>query len=537
MENNNNDYNSEDLSILSWIINNNIKTEKGEILDFKDRLFLLDILSDWNRQIVIKKCAQIGGSVTFNLKALYATLKFGWNIIYSFPTDSDVNEFVNTKTNMIIKNNQVFGEMSSDNVQRKTLGDRTLFFKGTVSKTAAIMTTADLLIHDEASRSDQMVLDMMKSRVKASQFKGRWLFSNPTTDKDAIDRAWHKSDMKEWHIKCSHCFTEQVMTFPDSILVDKDDNAMFVCKACQGEITDEVRRHGFWKSTSKKENSEVSGYHISLFMAPWVKAQEIYNDSKADQQYFYNFVLGEPFVPTDFEVSKRIILDNWTPKNLQTGKYYLGVDVGNIKHYVLGSELGIIKIGKFTKWSDLDDLMKLYNPVMVIDSMPDNTMSRYYVEHYRNTNMCIFKQNKDNPKQTVWWGENEKRGIVYANRNRVIDELIDVLLRAKLLFNIDNHQELKTYLAHWEALRRERVEKRNGEEIYEWTSTNGEDHFVFATLYYYIALLSFGGGSVFQTGNGMQQENLDIKNAKNVEDLSRIFYKNNNMQYDEDVVL
>ena len=189
MENNNNDYNSEDLSILSWIINNNIKTEKGEILDFKDRLFLLDILSDWNRQIVIKKCAQIGGSVTFNLKALYATLKFGWNIIYSFPTDSDVNEFVNTKTNMIIKNNQVFGEMSSDNVQRKTLGDRTLFFKGTVSKTAAIMTTADLLIHDEASRSDQMVLDMMKSRVKASQFKGRWLFSNPTTDKDAIDRA------------------------------------------------------------------------------------------------------------------------------------------------------------------------------------------------------------------------------------------------------------------------------------------------------------------------------------------------------------
>ena len=64
MENNNNDYNSEDLSILSWIINNNIKTEKGEILDFKDRLFLLDILSDWNRQIVIKKCAQIGGSVS-----------------------------------------------------------------------------------------------------------------------------------------------------------------------------------------------------------------------------------------------------------------------------------------------------------------------------------------------------------------------------------------------------------------------------------------------------------------------------------------
>lgn len=531
-----NDYNSEDLSILSWIINNDIKTEKGEVLDFTDRLFLLDILTDWSQEIVIKKCAQIGGSVTFNLKALYATLKFGWNIIYSFPTDSDVNEFVNTKTNMIIKNNPVFGQMSSDNVQRKTLGDRTLFFKGTVSKTAAIMTTADLLIHDEASRSDQMVLDMMKSRIKASQYKGRWMFSNPTTDKDAIDIAWHKSDMKEWHIVCPSCETEQVMTFPDSIHVDDNGKAEFICKSCTGVIDPSTRRNGYWKATTVKENTKVSGYHISLFMAPWVTAQEIYDDSKADQQYFYNFVLGEPYVPTDFEISKRIILDNWTPKDIRTGKYYLGVDVGNIKHYVLGSELGILKIGKFTKWSDLDEMIRIYNPVMVIDSMPDHTMSKYYVENYRNVNMCIFKQNKDNPKLTKWWGEKEKRGIVYANRNRIIDELIDVLLRGKLLFNIENHKDIKTYLAHWEALRRERVEKRNGEEIYEWTSTNGEDHFVFATLYYYLALASYGGAMVFSEGVS-GTNTIDLSKATSLEDLTRAFYQNNGMRYEDETVL
>jgi len=529
-----NEYNTDHLSILTWIINNNIKTEKGEIIDFKDRLFLLDILTDWSQEIVIKKCAQIGGSVTFNIKALFATLKLGWNTIYTFPTDSDVNEFVNTKTNMIIRNNPVFGEMSSDNVQRKTLGDRTLFFKGTVSKTAAIMTTADLLIHDEASRSDQLVLDTMKSRVKASKFKGRWLFSNPTTDKDAIDIAWNKSDKKEWHIVCGGCKTEQVMTFPESIKVNKHDisRTRYTCKVCDAMITDDMRRNGYWKALSP--GKKISGYHISLFMAPWVTAKEIYDDSKAEQAYFYNFVLGEPYVPTDFEVSKRLILDNWTPKDLRTGKYFLGVDVGNIKHYVLGSEYGILKVGKFSKWSDLDELIKLYSPVMVIDAMPDNTMSKYYVENYRATYMSYFKENRDNPKLTVWWGTGDRRGIVYSNRNRVIDELIDVLLRAKILFGLDNHSEIYTYLNHWESLRKVKSKDRHGAETYEWESTNGQDHFVFATLYYYLAVLSSGSGSVFGESTQFQQKEVQLNDAKSVEDLSRVFCSANGMEYDDE---
>ena len=131
---------SEDLSILAWIFENNIVSEKGEMLDFSDRPFLIDVLTDWSQEIVIKKCAQIGGSVSFNLKALFAIIKFGWNILYTFPTDSDVQEFVNSKTNKIIgANPQVFGGINADNVERKEFNGRFMFFKGTVSKTAAIM--------------------------------------------------------------------------------------------------------------------------------------------------------------------------------------------------------------------------------------------------------------------------------------------------------------------------------------------------------------------------------------------------------------
>jgi hypothetical protein len=482
-----------ELSILGWIVKKGIKSEKGEPLSFHDRLFLLDILTDWSQEIVIKKCSQVGGSVVFNLKALFALKTFGWNIIYTFPTDSDVSEFVSSKTNKLISaNHEEFAGLPTDNIERKELNGRFLFFKGTVSKTAAIMTSSDVNIHDEASRSNQSMLETYKSRTKASRFKGRWLFSNPTTEKDAIDQAWKKSDQKEWTIACAGCGQEQILRWPESIdLVRK----CFQCVACKKELTTEERRKGKW--VAQNPGATISGYHISHLMAPWITAAEIIADSEGDQEYFFNFVLGEPYNPGDLRVSASTILDNWTPKDLSKGKqWFLGVDVGNIKHFVLGTELGVTQVGRFTKWEELDDLMKLHKPMLVIDAMPDNTMSKYYVEHYRTALMSFFQENKNNPKTIVWWGENDKQGIVYSNRNRILDQLIDQILNAKILFGLPSDQELKRYLKHWETLRRIKVTDTKGIESYEWDSTTGEDHFVFATLYYYLATLGAGSGVV-----------------------------------------
>ena len=515
---------SDDLSILAWIFNNQVVSEKGDLLDFGDRLFLVDILTDWSQEIVIKKCAQIGGSVTFSLKALFAVIKFGWNIMYTFPTDSDVSEFVASKTNKILAQNpKVFKGIDSDNIERKEFNSRFIFFKGTVSKTAAIMTTADLLIHDEASRSDQSVIDTMKSRIKASKYKGRWLFSNPTTEKDAIDINWHKSDKKEWVITCGHCGEEQILTWPESINMKKRE---FQCKKCKKKITNNDRRMGKWVAQNPKKT--ISGYHISLLMAPWIDASDVIKDSEGDQEYFYNFVLGEPYSPGDLRVGRSTILDNWTPKNLETGKWFLGVDVGNIKHYVLGSELGPTKIGRFTKWADLDEMMKLYKPQLVIDAMPDNTMSKYYVEEYRGALMSFFQENRNNPKTIVWWGEGDRDGVIYSNRNRVIDQLIDEILNAKILFGLSSDSEIKEYLKHWETLRRIKVVDNKGIESYAWDSTTGVDHYVFATLYYYLATLgNFGIGKYMPEALRGTDSKILIGSDNVMGDLGGILAENN----------
>lgn len=494
-------FKAEDVSILAWTLKNGIKSEKGEPLDFSDRLFLLPILCDWSKNIAWKKCSQVGGSVVFNVKALFAILKLGLNVIYTHPSDSDVEEFVKTKTNPILKENfEAFPGVSVDSVYLKQVGKRNLFFKGTISKTAAISTSADLVIHDEASRSDQQAMAFYQSRLKASEYRGTWLFSNPTTDKDILDENWQKSDQKEWHVTCSNGHRE-MLSWLESI--DKERKC-FQCKRCKVELTRDERRRGVWINrdgvvwSGKLEAPyTISGWHTSHLMAPWISAEDILQESEGDQEYFYNFVLGEPYNPGDLKITRSFILDNWTPKDIETGRWYLGVDVGNIKHYCLGSERGIVKVGKFTRWKDLDDMMRLYKPTLVIDAMPDTTMSRYFVDTYLNAYMSFFQDNANNPQTIVWWGEGDKKGIVYSNRNRILDQLVDEILQAQILFAVPSDNELRDYVNHWLTMRRVKVVNSKGIESYEWQSTNDVDHYCFATLYYRLAVKTVGSGEFF----------------------------------------
>lgn len=482
-----------DLSIYAWIISKGIKSEKGELLDFSDRIFLVDILEDWNPNIVVKKCSQVGGSVIFNLKALFALKTFGFNLLYTFPTDSDVNEFVNSKTNKLIATNQhVFPNLPTDNVERKELNGRFIFFKGTVSKTAAIMTTADVLIHDEADRSDQSALETYKSRTKASEFKGRWIFSNPTTERAAVDLAWQESDKKEWFITCPSCKVEHQLKWPDSLDIER---RCFICTECKAPISDEVRRIGRWIATDP--DKKISGYHISHLMACWISAEEIIKDSEGDQEYFHNFVLGEPYTPGLLKINRQIILDSWSPRQLQTDQWYLGVDVGNIKHYVLGSEKGIVKVGIFSEWSFLDDLIKMYQPVTVIDAMPENTMSKHFVTNYSRTYMCYL--NRDKKQKRLWHlGSKEEYGVIHADRNRLLDTVINDIIETNFLIGIPADKDLKKFIEHFETLRRVKEVDAMGIERYVWESTNGQDHYCFALAFYRLAVMMGGSGAFWQ---------------------------------------
>lgn len=507
-------------SILQWIVSEGIVNEKGEAFDFHDRPWLLDILTDFTPQIAIMACAQVGKSVTFSIKSLFAIKYLRFNAIYTMSSDADVTEFVSSKFNKIVQaNHHEFEGMPTDNIERKELNDRFIFFKGTNSKTAAISTTADLLIHDEISRSDQLAIETYKSRTKASPYKGRWLFSNPGTERDELDLAFTKSDAKEWTITCPQCKDEHFMVWPDSIDMEKK---CYVCRACKQPISDDVRRQGKW--VAQNPGSKISGYHISHLMCPWISVQEIIDDSEGDPAYFNNFVLGKAYSPGDLSVSKTTILDLWTPKDLDIGDRFIGIDVGNIKHYVIRTNKGLIKIGRFSAWSELDDILAYWKPKSgVIDAMPDNTAAKHYVETYPFMQMSFFQENNNNPQTIVWWGEHDKKGIVYSHRDRILDRHLTDMIEAKHLIGVPADKDFQEYIKHYETLRRAKVVNNKGIERYVWDSTTGVDHYVFADLYSYLAMQGNGAGVFFSE----VEEPKHVITLDNVYDISQAFRENN----------
>lgn len=518
-------------SILQWITEKSIVNEKGEPFEFYDRPWLIDILTDWTPNITLEACAQVGKSVTFSIKSLFAIKHLHFNVIYTMSSDSDVNEFVSSKFNKIVQSNiHEFEGMQTDNVERKEFNDRFIFFKGTNSKTAAISTTADLLIHDEISRSDQGAIETYKSRTKASKYKGRWLFSNPGSERDELDLSWQKSDQKEWYITCPHCQSEHYLSWPDSIDMEKE---CYICKDCKQPISDEVRHGGRWIDRDGvvwngtiNPKYHVSGWHLSHLMCTWISAREVIEDSQGDPGYFNNFVLGKPYSPGDLSITKSTILDIWTPKDLSTGNVYLGVDVGNIKHYVVRSEKGLLKVGRFSKDSDLDDIIALWKPTAgVIDAMPNTTLSNYITEKYPFMRMSYFMENSNNPQTILWWGEGDKKRIVYSHRDRILDRMFTEMIEAKWLIGLPADADFRLYVKHYETLRREKVVNNKGIERYVWESTTGEDHFVFADLYSYIAMQSGGAGVFWKEAT--ESDKKPVIDADNNYDVSAAWAANN----------
>jgi hypothetical protein len=122
-------------SILQWLVTEGIVNEKGEAFDFRDRAFLLDILTDFAPNLAVTACAQVGKSVTFSIKSLFAIKHLHFNIIYTMSSDKDVSEFVSSKFNKIVQaNNHEFSGMQTDTIERKEFNDRFIFFKGLLTK-------------------------------------------------------------------------------------------------------------------------------------------------------------------------------------------------------------------------------------------------------------------------------------------------------------------------------------------------------------------------------------------------------------------
>lgn len=484
-----------------------IKNERGLPITFKDHMFLWDIYKDMSPLQVLLKPPQIGATVMSLIKTLWVSKNKKRDIIYTLPTQSDVVDMAGGKVNRIIAQNPIFLDWvkEHDSVEQKTVGDNIVYWRGTWTTKAAMMVSSGLNIHDEVDASKAEVIIQYETRLQAEKGGMRWYFSHPSLVGSGVDKYWQISNKQEWFIKCSHCGKEQMLSWPESIEGDK-----YVCKGCHMELSDDDRRHGRWIGLNNGQ--PFVGYHISQLMCAWIPASKIQQDFKEkDAQYFTNYVLGLPYQDSQNKVTLDAIEKCLTSHNERKGRVVIGVDTGVDIRYVIGDLNGLFDYGEVKTYEDLIRIANRYKDwVMVIDQGGDIVGSRQLQETYPGqVFLCSFQKDRKN-MQLIKWGEKDNFGWVYADRNRLIQLVVDEINATKLPIYGDI-DKWWNYWLHYSHIFRTTEEDALGNLVYTWMR-NDRDDWVLATAYWRIGIDKFG----YNAASFVGEENKEIKEAPEI---------------------
>lgn len=495
--------------ILRWAIALQLKNEKGQLLEWKDRRFLIEPLCDMHPLQVTVKCSQVGLSTVNILKSAFCAQILGYGVIYTLPTDSLLEEFAATKVNLLYQQNPQIRPTEADSQGKRIYNPGFVLYKGTFGERQQISISADLVVSDETDRSNLAVVEGLNSRLDASKYKGRWRFTNPTRPNVGTDLLWQQSDQRKWHITCPSCGEEQVLDF--WVNIDRE-RRVYVCRKCKGELPDDARRMGKWKPTAE---GRWHGYHINQLMAAWISADDLMiAEAEESMEQFFNFRLGLPVVGGGLSVDPDLIMRSQVypmPDGLSPRRKFMGVDVGAGLHVMIGNEFGPTKITYLTDMEKKDDrwdqLSALFVQeginICVIDNAPTEQQTAFQAKHGRHRVLrCIYDYHA---KRKEHWEVDSDRGVVLAHRTRVIDDTIAAYGEGKMPVYLSLHDPwlngtgkrgMENCLTkHWGTLyvvgadgQDTNVVKKDrmGNVIRTWENA-GPDHFAHANVYYFLA--------------------------------------------------
>ncbi len=507
-----------------WILKHKIKNESGTPIDFSKRKFLWDMYNDLSPLQVLLKPPQIGATVMNTIKSLYVARnpanleKLGRQIIYTLPTQGDVQDMVGGSFNRIIAQNPILMDWVKDHdtIEQKTLGDNIIFYRGTFTAKQAMMVSSGLNIHDEVDASDPKVITQYETRLQAQEDGGwRWYFSHPSLAGHGVDVYWQQSDKKEWFIRCTACSKEQVLEWPDSISISR---ACYVCRYCDAELSDSTRANGRWLATSA---GKFSGYHVSQLMLYNKTAKDIIaasNDPLKDKQYFYNYVLGLPFIGSEDKIEPSTVLKNVvdTP-NDQTGRVVIGMDTGHGIHYVLMNKDGVFYYGNATNitasktpYDTIEEFLRRFPKSIVVSDQGGDLIGvrQLQAKYPGRVFLCFY--NKDRKTNEIYrWGEDYEYGKVMVDRNRHLTLLVEQMRDIGRFRLNGTKDEWAEFASHFGNIYREQLytPETKGKDVstlygnqYVW-KRNGPDHYVHALGYALTGLQRFGNDGAKIIGN------------------------------------
>lgn len=497
-----------------WVVKHGIKNEGGFPMEFKDHKFLIDIINDMSPLQCVLKAPQVGMTTTEIIKSFYVAKKLGKAIIYTLPTDADIKDMAGGKVNRIVAQNPILSDWvkDHDSVEQKAVGESIIYYRGTWTQKAAMMVSSDLNIHDEVDASNADVITQYETRLMAKADGMRWYFSHPSIAGHGVDIYWQQSDKKEWVIRCPGCSKQQILTFPESINFEKQ---CYECKYCRLEMSDDTRRKGTWLPTAQ---GIFSGYHVSQMMCPWISAVKIIeakNDPKKNEQYFYNYVLGLPYVGSENKISSDTVLKNVVPEvNLQGDRIIIGVDTGLPIHFTCMNKQGVFHYGQckppsatYDPYSELESLLRRWpTSIIIADQGGDLIGIRKLQAQYPGRVYLVWYRKDRKSKEMIEWGENEELGTVRVDRNQYFQWMVEQLRDIGRIRINGKAEEWIDWAGQFDNVYREikvaldkpgkDVATNYGAELI-W-KRNGPDHYCHTLLYCLVGLDRYGTeGAIF----------------------------------------
>lgn len=428
-----------------WAAFNEIKLQVGNF-SFRNHEYEQEPMEYKGRRICYMKATQGGFTEIEVLKSLHGMIhrKYPMGVLYMFPTSDDVNEFSKSRFNPLILANRLnIGRFvkKTDTASLKKINEAFLYLRGArlsqkvgpssdVDESTKLRSIpVDKIVFDEVDLMEEEVQEKARQRMGHSLVKEEVYISNPTIPDFGIHRIFQQSDQRYWWRECQSCgeWTCAEKSFPECVKIRSDGTGYIGCIKCGKEV---FIKDGKWIPDVPANSDFMHGYQ-------WSQLSSVFNDPAEILANFtdppegnlgdvYRLRLGLPYSSKEEKLRKSDVLACCGSDIMGTGHNgpcAMGVDVGKIKHVVIGVKIDnkryeLVKVARCENFGEIHDLAKKFNvKSAVIDLRPyEETVRKFQREEKYRMSLCEYSDTLI--QETIW---NDKTGVVKVHRTSIFD--------------------------------------------------------------------------------------------------------------------
>jgi hypothetical protein len=421
----------------------------GRPFSFAGHEYLRAIYDDQSPHVVVSKAAQVGGSTYAILRSLHACAN-GLNVIYFFPTKTDVLDFSRSRVTPLLVENPFLAAMvtDTDTTGLKKIGEAFMFMRGMQSPVGMKSVPGDLLIFDELDETEPTSKNLAMERLSHSDYKRVIEVSNPSLPDYGIDESYQKSDQRHWTLKCPACekWTAPEREFPKKlgeevrIILPREDGSFFLaCPQCQAPLDIDK---GEW--VADFPDRKIHGYRISQLFSSKVDPGDILKEYRTTRfaDRFYNLKIGVPWADLERRLDLSSVLglcsEAVMPERADgAGTYTMGIDTGGQLHAVVlrmddqdRNRQHVVHLSVCHTFEELDAILARFRvSFCVIDGLPETHATRQFAG--RHPGIVFMNFFNEHQRGAADW--DHMTGIVKVNRTEALDASRDAVRLQRLI--------------------------------------------------------------------------------------------------------